>query len=251
MPTLRPRPESLLRGLEIPTKGDGSLARLDQIQEVSFIRKGTMNVKPRSARVALAAVLVGATALMATTAGSASLLPGSSCNWPSQKQPFMPWLDAGSYFLAPGGSMEGSFSGWALAGGAAAVSGNEPWRVGASSDSRSLALPSGSFAQTPTICVTTLSPDLRFFAVNAGSASSTLRVDLLYVNTFGKSAVTTVARLSGGSQWAVSPIVLFLTNVAVRSALDGSTPVSFRFVPEGAGSGWRIDDLHVDPLKGH
>jgi hypothetical protein len=209
----------------------------------------------RFARVVAATVLVAASVVMASAsvgrAATSSILPGASCGWPAEKQVFLPWLDPGSYFLAPGGSMEGSLNGWTLLGAAGPASGNEPWHVGASSDSRSLALPSGSSAQTPTICVTTLSPGLRFFAVNTGSASSTLRVDLLYVNTFGKNAVTTVARLSGSSKWTVSPIVLFLTNVAVRSALDGSTPVSFRFVPEGAGSGWRIDDLHVDPLKGH
>jgi hypothetical protein len=209
----------------------------------------------RLACVVAATIVVAASAVMASAsngrAATTSILPGSSCGWPAEKQVFLPWLDAGSYFLAQGASMEGSLNGWSLAGGAGGVSGNEPWHVGAASDSRSLALPSGSSAQTPTTCVTVLSPSVRFFAVNTGSASSTLRVDLLYVNTFGKSALTTVARLSGNKQWTVSPIVLFLTNVAVRSALDGSTPVSFRFVPEGTGSGWRIDDLYVDPLKGH
>lgn len=165
------------------------------------------------------------------------------CNGQATVRPFMPWLDPASYVLTTNGSLE-SATGWTLTGGAHLVSGNEPWYVNAAVDSHSLSLPSGSTATTPPFCVTLLDPDLRFFAVNSGSALSTLQVDAL-TTVLGLKVTTPVGLLLAGGAWRPTLPLPFLDGLL--SVTQGT--VQFRFTPLGAGSGWQIDDLYVDPFK--
>jgi hypothetical protein len=87
--------------------------------------------------LAVAALRVGATGVSAKT---------PDCPTYPMSQPFLPWLDLGSYFLMPGGSFENGAPGWTLAGGAKVVNGNESFSVGVAKDSHSLSLPPGSSA---------------------------------------------------------------------------------------------------------
>jgi hypothetical protein len=141
------------------------------------------------------------------------------------------------------GALE-STSGWTLANGAKLVSGNEPWKVHAATDSQSLSLPSGSSATTPSLCVTFLHPDIRFFAVNSGSSLTTLKVEAI-TNVLGIRLTTPVGLLAAGGSWQPTLPLPFLTNLLAGT--KGS--VQFRFTPVGLGSGWRIDDVYVDPFK--
>ncbi len=158
-------------------------------------------------------------------------------------QPFTPWLDSLNYTLLTNGSLE-STAGWTLSGGAQVVSGNEPWRVNAAGDSHSLSLPSGSSATSPSFCVTLLHPDLRFFAVNGGSALSALEVDAT-TTVLGLKVTTPVGVLLAGGMWQPTLPLPFLDGLL--SLTQGT--VQFRFTPVGAGSGWQIDDIYVDPFK--
>jgi len=143
----------------------------------------------------------------------------------------------------PNGSLE-STSGWTLSGGAAQVSGNEPWYVNSSTDQKSLALPNGSSATSPAMCMSMLSPTLRFFATNSGSTLVTLKVDAI-TTVLGLKLTTPVGVLTGGG-WQPTLPLPFLSNL---TALTTAT-VQFRFTPVGLGtSGWRIDDVYVDPVK--
>src|SRR5919201_5983952 len=116
--------------------------------------------KKARAVVIAAAIAVGAVASAAPVADGATV---NSCPAYPLVQPFTPWLDVGSYFLAPGGQFEGSLTGWTVAGGGKLINGNESYNRNAKTDKQSLSLPSGSSATSPSVCVTTTTPDLRLF----------------------------------------------------------------------------------------
>jgi hypothetical protein len=165
------------------------------------------------------------------------------CEGQATVQPFTPWLDPLNYVLLTNGSLE-STTGWTLTGGAKLVSGNEPWHVNSAGDSHSLSLPSGSSATAPPFCVTLLHPDLRFFAVNSGSALSALEVDAT-TTILGLKVTTPVGVLLAGGIWQPTLPLPFLDGLL---SLPQGT-VQFRFTPLGVGSGWQIDDIYVDPFK--
>jgi hypothetical protein len=210
----------------------------------------------RTTRVWLAPRLTGAAALAALVAGlgATGALAGSSqapippCPAQTLVQPFLPWQDHGSYFLAPGGDFESTPAGWTLTGAAGIVPGNEASHVNAASDANSLGLPTGSSATSPLICVTIHSPSIRLFARNAGSAGSMLPVSLNYTDKRGVARTARIAMLRGSTSWTVSAQIMFLKYIAPAVGGHGQTWVSFSFKPTSGGS-WQIDDFYVDPLK--
>jgi hypothetical protein len=190
--------------------------------------------------------------LMTARSGSAGLLDGvlSPCADP-ESHPFQPWSDNAGYALAPNGGFESDSSGWTLAGGAAVTAGNEPFHVTAASDAMSLSLPSGASAVSSQACVGILSPTLRLFARNTGSASSTLRVDVLYTDALGLRWSIPVGTASATGTWAPTPAYLVLANITALPLLtNGSARVSLRFTAQGTGGSWQIDDVYIDPYKG-
>jgi hypothetical protein len=194
----------------------------------------------------LVVVLVSAGAL--TGSANAQLL-GGACGDRPLSRPFLPWLDPMQYTLAPRGNFESGTSGWTLKGGAAVVTGNEPWKV-SGPGSRSLYLPSGSSAMTPPICVETLDPTVRYFAKNRGLvALSSLVVEVVLLDSSGRAVLTLPAGVHTGlGSWHPSlPGVALLNLTAVLNG--GKANVKFRFRPLGLGAKWQIDDVYVDPLK--
>jgi hypothetical protein len=187
----------------------------------------------------------------AAPAGAAAEGVVGACPSVPYEQPFTPWLDFASYVLAPNGGLESGAAGWSLDGGAAVVAGNESFYVRDASDTRSLSLPAGSSATTSSMCVDARSPDLRLFVRNSGSLLSTLKVEALYTDALGQPRALTVAVLAAGSRWQPTLPVAFLANLTAPPLVtDGTTSVAFRFTPLGSWSGWRIDDVYVDPFKG-
>jgi hypothetical protein len=181
---------------------------------------------------------------LAALAASTGAPAGAALTCPAQTttKPFVPWLDSGNYTQVQNGALE-STSGWTLTGGAKLVTGNEPWKVNAGTDSRSLLLPSGSSATSPGLCVTLLHPTLRFFATNTGPATTTLKVEAV-TTLLGVKTTTPVGLLVAGS-WQPTLPLAFLDNLL--SPVSGT--VQFRFTPVGSSSGWRVDDVYVDPYK--
>jgi hypothetical protein len=167
--------------------------------------------------VAVTAALVATAAMV----GAPAALAGSKGGCPtySLSQPFQKWADTGSYFLGPGGAFEGTLTGWTASGGAAIVSGNETFYVHSARDRYSVYLPDGSAVTSPSVCVTTSTPDLRLFVHNTGSSTTTLNVSTTYTNSAGQPATVTVASLAGGSSWAPSPQV-----PSCRTSRRSSTP---------------------------
>jgi hypothetical protein len=165
---------------------------------------------------------------------------------------FLPWLDLAYYKLAPNGGLESGSAAWSLRNGAKVVSGNESFYLRAAGDQYSLSLPSGSSATTSPTCVTTLDGTVRLFVRNSGSLLSTLKVEVLYTDAFGTPRAAPIALLLGGARWQPTLPTAFLANLLHPPLLtDGKVDVAFRFTPQGSLSGWRIDDVYVDPFRGN
>lgn len=202
-----------------------------------------------SRRLGLGLVLVlvaaAALAISPAAAGTASNV-STSCSG-DLGQPFLPWLDPASYALAPGGDFEDRRSSWTLSGGAKVVSGNEPFKVTRATDAKSLSIPAGGSALSPSFCLGVGDPTLRLFAVG-GNLTSTLKVEVLSTSALG-TTTSMVALVPAMSSWAPTLQAPMLANVTGVTSLDGLTSsVRLRFTAMGR-VGWKIDDVYVDPWK--
>jgi hypothetical protein len=199
---------------------------------------------------AVSAVAVLATAVIAAltlgiSSSQAGLITGLlGCSGVTYSQPFAQWGDYNSYFLATGGSFEGSNS-WSLAGGAKVVGGNEPFNLNGPTDSHSLLLPPGGYATSPAMCLAALSPHMRL--VGKASDSSGVHVDVYASGVLGLVRLPVAANIDLSSSWAASgDVSLLLQNVLALTNL-GKTSVVFRFSPIGSAT-VQIDDVYVDPV---
>jgi hypothetical protein len=199
-----------------------------------------------AARLVMVVTVLALTVVPVTSAGGSAV----GCGARQVSQPFLPWLDPARYFLMPGGDLESS-AGWALAGGAQVVVGNEPYRVTRASDMHALRLPSGSSARSASTCVDADELTLRFFARNAGSVLSTLTVEArIRTTVLGTTIQTTVpvgVVLGTTQSWQPSLPAVFA--LSLNQLLGGTAGVDFRFVATGVGGDWYVDDLYIDPIK--
>lgn len=189
-----------------------------------------------------------AAAALAVSAFAAAA--AQACNYTGAEQVFQPWGDQHSYVLAPDGGFEAGGQGWALAGGATTVAGNESFNLNDPSDSHSLVLPAGSSATSPSICMSLDTPIFRLVARNSGDPSAELRVEARY-SLLGLLRTKTVSTVKAGSAWAPSQqmsTVLSLSTV-VGTVIPSS--IQIRITPIGSGGQWRVDDLYIDPFARH
>jgi hypothetical protein len=204
-------------------------------------------IRSRLRVVTLIAALacLGLLAVPAGAFASNSIL--ATCQTPPISAPFSQWGDSNDYFLAPGGSFEGTADqvGWTLSN-ATLTSGNEPFLVNDSGDSQSLTIASGGSATSPFFCVDNTMSSLRFFAQQV-SAGGGLRVQALVQTSSG---VTTepLARLLDGSTPAWAPTDPIATDFS--GLADGQTlTVALRFTVRSSTASWQIDDVYVDPYR--
>jgi hypothetical protein len=201
-------------------------------------------------RAALAAVAASVAAMAFASTASAGILTATAkdCGDETLSQPFAAFGDRAQYKKVAGGNFEGSLEGWSLIGGAKVVSGNEPWKVGGSSHSKSLLLPQGSSVITPVSCVGLKEPTLRLFAKrNSGLLGiSTLAVSVYVKTSLGLVVPVPVGVVLNNGQWKATPAMLIVANLLPLLPGD-RTPVAFQFTPV-LGS-WQIDDVYVDPLR--
>ncbi len=129
------------------------------------------------------------------------------------------------------------------------MTGNETYKVGGSTHSRSLSLPQGSAAISPFTCVGLSEPTLRLFAKRNSALLglvSTLNVQIQVKTSLGLSLWLPVLPGDlGGSSWHPTAQMPLIANILPLSHSD-KTPVRFRFSPL-LGS-WQIDDVYVDPF---
>jgi hypothetical protein len=196
--------------------------------------------------LALATAALAAFCLGPATANAGVLISSADdCADQSVDQNFIRWADVANYTLHPGGDFD-SGPDWSLANGAAVVNGNDPYFIGdATGDSRSLSLPSGSSAKSGSICVGIEHPDMRFVA-RSNNPLATLRVDVLFEDSFGNVQSAPIGGVNAGSSWAPSvplPIVVNLLPL-----LPGErTAVAFKFT--ASGGAFQVDDVYVDPYR--
>jgi hypothetical protein len=100
------------------------------------------------------------------------------------------------------GGFESGGSGWALAGGARAISGNETYYVHSSSDKTSLSLPKGGSATSPGMCISLLSSKMRF--VVRGDSGASVKVQVIYRGLLG---IFDGGTISAGGTWKPSPAI--------------------------------------------
>ena len=176
------------------------------------------------------------------------------CNWPSFSNPFGRWNDTNPYFLLDGGSFESGAPAWSLSGGANVATPNEPWNVNGTGDRKSLGLPNGASATSPSVCVTVDSPSMRLFVVNSGDSSRQLQITINYTGNDGKIHSAKLPDQKNTGSWAPTQSIQFLNPIQDLLKKNGQTLVTFTFASQyqrdHAGN-WRIDDVEVDPLKSH
>jgi hypothetical protein len=173
-----------------------------------------------------------------------------ACSSTGAAQVFKPWGDSSSYVLAPDGGFESGGSGWTLSGGAKAVTGNESFYLNDAGDSRSLSLPAGSSAVSPSICMAIDTPTFRLLARNTGDTSSGLRVEATY-SLLGLLRTKTISTVYAGPSWAPSQK---MSTVLTLSTIVGTlipSAVQIRITPVGSGGDWQVDDLYIDPFARH
>jgi hypothetical protein len=199
-------------------------------------------------RLLLSAGLLGAlTALPIATAQAATTNATTPCGTTTLSQPFLQFGDAGFYWLAPGGDIEGSLSGWTLSGGAAKVAGSEPFKATGTLGASSLSLPAGASVQTPFVCVDGSDSYFRFFALNKKPASNLL-VSVVYT-VAGTQLAFSVGNVAGALSWAPAAAMHTGGKIAGKLSGTGTAQMALRFTAVGGAS--QIDDVFIDPRLKH
>jgi hypothetical protein len=198
--------------------------------------------------------LLSATALVVAMlgAGSGSALAFGTavpCTSRAEAPAFAGWGDTFSYFRVPNGGFESGATDWALTGGASVVTGNEPYRVGAATDTRSLRIPAGATAESRTICVSRGEDTIRLFVNNARVSGSILHVEAIVRSTSGQTAQTAfdVNGDAAPAGWAPT-MRLGIPNLLGGT---GTEELTLRFTTRGTAATWSVDDVYVDPYKSY
>ena len=190
----------------------------------------------------------GITGVLTVLAGfalptDAGLLSTGTANYcdPNVSKTFAPWGDSAYYMLTPGGSFESGTPSWKLGGGAKIVSGNESFYLNSKTDTKSLSMPSGSTAITPTMCFQAGDWHMRF----VGKGTGRVRVTIMVPSLLGLISVLDGGTVRPGGTWAPSPKVsLLLTNVG---GLLTTRAIALKFTATDGSS--QIDDVYLDPFK--
>jgi len=206
-------------------------------------------MRRRQLTTLLISALAASAALAAGTAQSAEggLIgtgAASGCDTAASR-PFEAFGDNANYLLMPGGSFEPGSPAWGLTGGAAVVPGNEPFGVERDGGKRSLYLPAGSSAISPTGCFAFGDWHARFFVRGVGPREGTLRVDVVVPSLLGVLTVLDGGSVSSSGEWKPSPrIGMLVCNI---TGLLGTKAVALRF--RASNAAFQIDDVYLDPWK--
>jgi hypothetical protein len=191
--------------------------------------------------------LIPVLSVVALLALAALASSAQACLHPGAQRVFRPWGDQHYYVLAPDGGFEAGARGWALAGGAAVAAGNESFRLNGAGDSRSLALPAGSSAVSPPICMSIDTPIFRMVARNGGDSSSRLRVEAAY-RLLGLVRTRTVSTVRAGSAWAPTQQMSTLLTLSTIIGTLVPSSIQIRITPLDDDGEWQVDDVYVDPF---
>jgi len=205
----------------------------------------------RSNRIRIiAAIAVLAAPLASGSSAHAGPLVSSApdCKAQQLEQTFWPWADPANYTPLPGGNLENGARGWRLQGGATVVAGSSPYKVGDDPHQRSLALPEGSVATSPAICVSLVHPTIRFFAKRMDRLALTtlVTVEVLFEDALGNVLSLPIGLLPTTASWQPTLPVPIVANL-LPLLPDERTAVGFRFGAVGGDA--QLDDIWVDPWR--
>jgi hypothetical protein len=170
----------------------------------------------------------------------------SACTLSSapSSQVFARYGDLNEYQLAPNGIFAGaSTAGWALLN--AKMTPFGPGLV--SGDGHSVAIGGGGMLITPSICVGTTTPTLRFMVRRHGGSGGALFAYVLWQDSAGNLNDTYLGWTGASSTWSPS-------NPVDVSALplwqSGSTlPIRLELIPVLGSGSWSVDDFFLDPYS--
>jgi hypothetical protein len=169
----------------------------------------------------------------------------AACGERTTTNPFSAWGDNADYFLAPQGDFSSSDR-WTV---------NDHARIDGEGGDNALVLGDGGEAMSPVLCITADLPTIRFFARNdGGAADSRLEVSVVYERADGTVKRLKVARVRAGDDWQPAIVIPIYVNSLAAFAGDGTAPVVIQFRATGVKAKlgrWQLDDLYVDPFKGH
>jgi len=200
-----------------------------------------MSLPLRSPKSLLRLALCALPLLLAAAPADAA----TSCSYTNTQQVFSPWADFAQYTPFPGSAFESGASGWSWNGGANIVTGDSNRALNAGT--HAVQIPGGGQAKSPWLCVNATTPSMRFF-IRRTSGTGSLHVQGILNGPTGKISSIVMSMAADGT-WRPSPIVLF--PVAFTTILTtGSYNAQFFFIAD-AGTTYRIDDVQLDPYKGH
>ncbi len=201
----------------------------------------------KAGAVGTLAAAVTVVSCVSPASSSAVLLSTAVCDNSTLSQPFQQFGDSSQYKLVPGGSFESGAPGWTLKGGAAVVSGSEPFGATGAVGAHALSLPAGASAESPSTCVNAAYPTFRLFARGA-SLLSAVAVQVVYDDPIVGRVALPVGAVTLSTSW--KPSLPMLTTSAIQAVLkNGEARVSLRFTSLTGGT--TIDDVFVDPRLGH
>jgi hypothetical protein len=185
----------------------------------------------------------------------------TACENPLIEHPFAQYGDNLDYVLAPDGNFNASVAGWQLAGGA---------KVVATDKGRSLQLPKGATAISPSMCLDLNFPTFRMYhkvvkqktgllggvlsLVLGDADEAELKVEVVYYE-IANPVWTEMKQFDGrqgtsaGNGWRLSD------HIDLKPDLGGSAPgarqAALRFTVEDAdkGESFLLDDVYVDPMR--
>jgi hypothetical protein len=202
------------------------------------------------ARIYKIALLVVVLAALAATPAQAGLLvkTATNCSTQTLSNPFSRFGDNAAYTPVPGGSFETGDAAWTMTGGAKLIAGNETYKVRSSTDSRSLYLPAGATATSPSMCVGLEHPTIRWFNKQSSLLNLTgaMTVEVLFEDSLGQVLSLPIGAGLLGSSW--QPSLPGVVTANLLPLLPGQkTAVAFRY--RSVLGNWTVDDVYVDPYR--
>ncbi len=189
--------------------------------------------------------------LAETVHADTSAAGNATCTAPALFNPLTGFKDRRDYFVAPAGDFEDpQMPGWQLEGGASLVGGGSTHAV-LGSTNLSLALPPGSSATSPEMCVDLNYPTFRFFATQLEEdTDAQLAIDVIYPALAEKNVRQAKRfRLKNKDGWELSDdIKLEPQRLGKRSGWR-KVAIRFRVEPGKKPANYRIDDVLIDPRR--
>jgi hypothetical protein len=175
----------------------------------------------------------------------------ATCSDPTVFNPLTAFKDRREYFVAPAGDFEDpQLPGWLLEGGAALTAGGSTHAV-LGAQQLSLALPPGSSATSPEMCVDLNYPTFRFFATQLEEdTDAQLAVDVIYP-ALQKDNVREAKkfRLKNKDGWELSDDIKLEPQRLGKQSGWRKVAIRFRVKPGKKPASYRIDDILIDPRR--